>query len=930
MLAIRVFVVVALLGGAAMGADIFLNRPPSGFLDLVPNVSPIQYMQGDAGDFDNDGLSDVVLFGITALDEAAHFLMHQTSPGKFEIMGTKYFPQGLRFNTPTNTLGFALFADYNDDGLQDVITADLSGLTFYRQGPPNLFYNASVAVYPRMEVLAGGVLVRDFNGDGRSDVFLTGYDIGQYSTDSFLYLQQASGDFLLDNGTMLPTSTLGSQFPIFRPGDYNNDSLDDLIICGFDRTIALLRQENGSFVNRVNLNGLSSSMYCMYGFFELRDLNGDGLVDFLGGASDFDYTSYANVFHFQLTPDNFSANLLHDVRYFDDKFLLLSLPSCIVLDFNGDGLMDYLYLGVAKFPTTNYPLVEVMLQQPNHSFIIGGRAEVFRSYTPPLVRDSMLLPVSISSGGRKDAWLQFGSSANYGPDVDLFVAGCPLLYYAPIDTCVPCQGRPSEDYTNCLSCNRTEYFNATLGCTLCPPNSVQAESGLACLSCASQGLVAVDGACVSQGSAATTGASASDIAGAVVGSVGGFFVLLLLIGCCCVCVFCCVFAAIFVALVLLVLVVLVLVAAIGVVGTGSAAGLVVPVLLRRRRVRYTDLIFVDELGSGAFGKVYKGVCRGQVVAIKKINVTLSKEAKEEFNHESRLLESLDHPHIVGFVGTVVGDDACYLVTQLAENGSLDKHPGLPMKHKIRLIAQVADAFVYLHSMGVIHRDISRRNVLLDGDMNALVTDFGLSRVLDDPDLEGSQTKSNIGPVRWLPPEFLSARRYSKAGDVYMYGMFVWELLTELPPYSDIPNLLDVAAAVRSGSRPEMNSSWPSFLCDLMRSCWSADENERPTMREVRALLASNGVVVEHIVGGRFRSSRRAAVNSSSSTLSGSDNDDSMNVPVVTEYEMTPSIGGSMLSSEAYVDTRFVDTERTRRSKSTRSGSPMTTNYTEVE
>ncbi|XP_014680626.1 PREDICTED: tyrosine-protein kinase isoform SRK1-like, partial [Priapulus caudatus] len=93
---------------------------------------------------------------------------------------------------------------------------------------------------------------------------------------------------------------------------------------------------------------------------------------------------------------------------------------------------------------------------------------------------------------------------------------------------------------------------------------------------------------------------------------------------------------------------------------------------------------------------------------------------------------------------------------------------------------------------IIHRDLACRNVLVDADGAAKLTDFGLSRVLDRANSE-AQTQSTFGPIRWLPPEFLTDAVYSKAGDVYMFGMFLLELLTEQFPYAGVDNLLDVAA-----------------------------------------------------------------------------------------------------------------------------------------
>jgi serine/threonine protein kinase len=81
----------------------------------------------------------------------------------------------------------------------------------------------------------------------------------------------------------------------------------------------------------------------------------------------------------------------------------------------------------------------------------------------------------------------------------------------------------------------------------------------------------------------------------------------------------------------------------------------------------------------------------------------------------------------------------------------------------------------LHCERFIHRDIAARNVLLDDQWNAMVSDFSLSRILS-PGMAGHKTASAFGPIKWMPPEALIHQQYSSKSDAYSFGVFLWELV----------------------------------------------------------------------------------------------------------------------------------------------------------
>jgi serine/threonine protein kinase len=130
--------------------------------------------------------------------------------------------------------------------------------------------------------------------------------------------------------------------------------------------------------------------------------------------------------------------------------------------------------------------------------------------------------------------------------------------------------------------------------------------------------------------------------------------------------------------------------------------------------------------------------------------------------------------------------------ELCELGSLDAHMAtnqLTPKQKLKISHGVALGIRHLHNNNVIHRDIACRNVLLSEGMKAKVSDFGMSRLVEQFEKQGT-TNTSVGPIRFMAPESLSAgSAFSEKSDVWMFCCFLVELWTGKSPHHD-KNLID--------------------------------------------------------------------------------------------------------------------------------------------
>ncbi|RLO00268.1 hypothetical protein DYB28_010163 [Aphanomyces astaci] len=179
-----------------------------------------------------------------------------------------------------------------------------------------------------------------------------------------------------------------------------------------------------------------------------------------------------------------------------------------------------------------------------------------------------------------------------------------------------------------------------------------------------------------------------------------------------------------------------------------------------------------------------------------------------------------------------------LLTEFMNGGDLRQvleltPPSFQWVHKLRCALSVAEGLVYLHLMDpkVIHRDLKSRNVLLDADFNAKITDFGIARETDDATMT-----AGIGTFRWMAPEVLLDGHYTEKADIFSFGVILSELSTNIVPYSDLRNdkgnvYMDTAimAKVMTGELiPTFASDCPRWYLDVATACLALDPLERPT------------------------------------------------------------------------------------------------------
>ncbi|CAB1437861.1 unnamed protein product [Pleuronectes platessa] len=252
------------------------------------------------------------------------------------------------------------------------------------------------------------------------------------------------------------------------------------------------------------------------------------------------------------------------------------------------------------------------------------------------------------------------------------------------------------------------------------------------------------------------------------------------------------------------------------------------------------------IGVGEFGEVFWGVMkphgRPEVpVAIKTLKLGYSEKQRQDFLSEASIMGQFSHPNIIRLEGVVTKFKHAMIVTEYMENGALDiylkdRDGELPSYQLVGMLRGIAAGMKYLSDMNYVHRDLAARNVLVNSNLECKVSDFGLSRVLED-DAEGTYTtRGGKIPIRWTAPEAIAFRKFTSASDVWSFGIVMWEVMAfGERPYWDMSNH-EVMKAINEAFRLPAPMDCPSAIYQLMFQCWQHDRSTRPRFSDIVNIL----------------------------------------------------------------------------------------------
>lgn len=301
------------------------------------------------------------------------------------------------------------------------------------------------------------------------------------------------------------------------------------------------------------------------------------------------------------------------------------------------------------------------------------------------------------------------------------------------------------------------------------------------------------------------------------------------------------------------------------------------------------LRFKEKLGEGQFGEVHLcevespqdlvsldfplNVRKGHplLVAVKILRPDATKNARNDFLKEVKIMSRLKDPNIIRLLGVCVQDDPLCMITDYMENGDLNQFlsahqledkaaegppedgaaaqgPTISYSMLLHVATQIASGMRYLATLNFVHRDLATRNCLVGENFTIKIADFGMSRNLYAGDYYRVQGRAVL-PIRWMAWECILMGKFTTASDVWAFGVTLWEvlMLCRAQPFGQLTDeqvIENAGEFFRDQGRQVYLSRPPACplgLYELMLRCWSREPEQRPPFSQLHRFLAEDAL-----------------------------------------------------------------------------------------
>ena len=258
---------------------------------------------------------------------------------------------------------------------------------------------------------------------------------------------------------------------------------------------------------------------------------------------------------------------------------------------------------------------------------------------------------------------------------------------------------------------------------------------------------------------------------------------------------------------------------------------------------------IEEVGKGGMAIVYRAIQKNlnREIALKVIHPNLVHDAEflGRFHSEAQLAASLNHQNIVKIYDEGESQGVHYMAMEFLDGEDLQKlirkKTKLSPSEAIEVIKPIAGALHYIHSKGLIHRDIKSSNIIVTRDGRPVLTDFGIARASDGPKM--TQLGAVFGTPEYMSPEQAQGKTLDHRSDLFSLGIVLYECLTGCLPFKGETPLLTINQVLSGNIAPPVtiNKEIPSWLNELVMGLLIKDPNQR---------VADNGNTFARLLEGK--------------------------------------------------------------------------------
>ncbi|KAL1233310.1 Serine/threonine-protein kinase PLK4 [Trichinella pseudospiralis] len=265
-----------------------------------------------------------------------------------------------------------------------------------------------------------------------------------------------------------------------------------------------------------------------------------------------------------------------------------------------------------------------------------------------------------------------------------------------------------------------------------------------------------------------------------------------------------------------------------------------------------EIFFDRRLGKGGFGEVYlaRSIHSNRDIALKLINkaVVREKGAFKRVWDEVRIHSPLKHPRIVELLDCFQDEKYIYIALELCPNGDMRRYlkvMGRPLDEAYAAIVleQVVDGILFLHSRGIIHRDLSASNILLDSNWTVKIADFGLATQISQPN---EKHFTMCGTPNYIAPEIAMRKPHGLEADVWSLGCLLYTLLTGHPPFGNNGQVSQTLKRIITGEW-QLPNHISIEATDLIRNLLRSEAGQRIKINAIR----NHPFFKKYRVGGNF-------------------------------------------------------------------------------